>query len=373
MSILSLLDRPIAFHRVFAAIANSVNAGVMLSQAVYWSHRTKDPDGWFYKSQEEWFEETFLSRREQETARKKLIAIGVLEEKRSGLPARLFFRVKKEALEAILIRFSSTAKSPKTNNQDCPNLPILSAQMSHASMSESANQERMDRTNSPIYTETTYTETTYRDYDQENDREDAIAQISEVSDQERQGRKNKTDREASPEFEDWWKGYRSLCRKLSTTTQKVNEGSKLVAIAEWKKLIAKGIKPETIALGTKLYETEKLREVESSGKAIGVPHGCRFLKNQIFNDEIERAGTEQTQESSEVESKQKRWDELRSQLQPLVDRGDIEVYIHTDGGHQELRARHIASGMITIESRLHWIIEPYQRELNAKSIDHCPF
>ena len=224
-----------------------------------------------------------------------------------------------------------------------------------------------------IKTERPMTDLSNTDKSKKYDREDAIAQISKTSDQEHQGRKNKTDRDASPEFEDWWRGYRSLCRKLSTTTQKVNEGSKLVAIAEWNKLIAKGIEPETIAKGTSLYETEKLRELEISGKAIGVPHGCRFLKNQIFNDEIDRAEPEQPQEASEAESKQKRWDELRSQLQPLVDRGDIEVYIHTDGGHQELRARHFVSGMITIESRLHWLIESYQYELKSKSNNQCPF
>ena len=52
-SLLDLLDRPIAFHRVFVTITGSLAAGVMLSQALYWSRRTKDPEGWFYKTQPE--------------------------------------------------------------------------------------------------------------------------------------------------------------------------------------------------------------------------------------------------------------------------------------------------------------------------------
>ena len=99
MSILNLLDRPIAYHRPFAAISGSICGGVFLSQAFYWSQRTSDPDGWFWKTQEQWFNETFMSRYEQETARKKLIAIGVLEQKRQGLPAKLFYRIDREALE----------------------------------------------------------------------------------------------------------------------------------------------------------------------------------------------------------------------------------------------------------------------------------
>ena len=99
MSILNLLDRPIAYHRPFAAISGSICGGVFLSQAFYWSQRTSDPDGWFWKTQEQWFNETFMSRYEQETARKKLIAIGVLEQKRQGLPAKLFYRIDRKALE----------------------------------------------------------------------------------------------------------------------------------------------------------------------------------------------------------------------------------------------------------------------------------
>ncbi len=44
--IAEMLDRPIAFHPVLAKISGSVTAGLMLSQAVYWSNcrsgNTKD-------------------------------------------------------------------------------------------------------------------------------------------------------------------------------------------------------------------------------------------------------------------------------------------------------------------------------------------
>ena len=106
MSILNLLDRPIAYHRPFAAISGSICGGVFLSQAFYWSQRTSDPDGWFWKTQEQWFNETFMSRYEQETARKKLIAIGVLEQKRQGLPAKLFYRIDREALEVKMQNYA---------------------------------------------------------------------------------------------------------------------------------------------------------------------------------------------------------------------------------------------------------------------------
>jgi hypothetical protein len=90
--VLELLDRPIAFHRVLATITGSVAAGLMLSQALYWTRikRRDQPesDGWFYKTQAEWEEETALGRSEQETARKRLRQTSFWQETRRGLPAQ---------------------------------------------------------------------------------------------------------------------------------------------------------------------------------------------------------------------------------------------------------------------------------------------
>ena len=102
-NILELLDRPIAYHRVFAEMAGSVTAGVFLSQAVYWSRRTSDPSGFFYKSRDQWTAETFLTRSEQETARKALRSIGVLIEKRGGEDNRLYFRIDADRLTELLV------------------------------------------------------------------------------------------------------------------------------------------------------------------------------------------------------------------------------------------------------------------------------
>ena len=103
MNFSDLLDRPIAFQRAFVRLGVGITGALMLSQAVYWSKRTNDPDGWFYKGQAEWEEETGLSRCEQETARKALMRIGVLDEVRQGMPARLFYRINLEKLESLLI------------------------------------------------------------------------------------------------------------------------------------------------------------------------------------------------------------------------------------------------------------------------------
>jgi len=92
--LLAVFDMPVTFHRCLVPVAGGVTAALMLSQAI-WLTETVDPasDGWFMCSQEQWTQETGLTRWEQETARRALRRAGLLEERRSGMPARLWFRI----------------------------------------------------------------------------------------------------------------------------------------------------------------------------------------------------------------------------------------------------------------------------------------
>lgn len=125
MNILKLLDRPIAFHRSLVEPAGSVNAALMLSQAIYWALRIpKERDGWFWKTAEEWQAEIGLTRAEQEGARKRLIAANLLEEKLEGIPAKLHFRVietslrKSAKLDEVSLPNSLAEKCQTPNNTE---------------------------------------------------------------------------------------------------------------------------------------------------------------------------------------------------------------------------------------------------------------
>ncbi len=110
--LLQLLDRPIAFHRCFVTLTGSVTAALMLSQALYWQRRCKDPEGWWYKTRDEWAEETGLGRYEQEGARKRLRKLGMLQEHLRGVPATVWYRVNEERLLEELAK----AARQKTSN-----------------------------------------------------------------------------------------------------------------------------------------------------------------------------------------------------------------------------------------------------------------
>lgn len=95
--LLQAFDLPVSFHRCLVPVTGGVTAALMLSQAI-WIAQELDPadGGWFCLSQKEWTEATGLSRWEQQTARRILREAGFLDERRAGMPAKLWFRVRAE-------------------------------------------------------------------------------------------------------------------------------------------------------------------------------------------------------------------------------------------------------------------------------------
>lgn len=93
-----LSDRPVAYHPMIAHILGGVKEALFVCQLLYWHDKGKLLDGWIWKTQREWTEETGLSRYEQEGARKRLIEKGVLEEKLKGIPATLHYRLDLDCL-----------------------------------------------------------------------------------------------------------------------------------------------------------------------------------------------------------------------------------------------------------------------------------
>ena len=98
----ALLGRSLTVYPVLAELTGSLAAGLLLSQALYWATRTKDADGWFYKTQDDWAEETGLTRAEQNKARMKLRGLAFWQEQQRGVTATLHYRVDFPLLTAAL-------------------------------------------------------------------------------------------------------------------------------------------------------------------------------------------------------------------------------------------------------------------------------
>lgn len=115
-TILRALERKTIAYRVdFARIGGGPMAGLFLSQLFYWSDKCIDPDGWVYKTQKEWETELAMTRRNQETVRKKLVESGLIEEKLKGVPARLHYRYKPENVYNALTRLAESDEQADLN------------------------------------------------------------------------------------------------------------------------------------------------------------------------------------------------------------------------------------------------------------------
>lgn len=128
-SILSMLERPIAYQPVYRRITGSTVAAVMLSQAIYWQQRVPEhrPEGcpgpdWWHHTRDEWELETGLSRHEQDTAKKQLVKSGVLSVRRAGLPALTYYRVDTAILVKKIEEYHQFAGLRPSSQPDCGHL-----------------------------------------------------------------------------------------------------------------------------------------------------------------------------------------------------------------------------------------------------------
>jgi len=101
--LLDIFDEPIVFQRAYVGLTGSAVAALFLSYAVYTTERlSAEAEGWFKKSGEEWKTETGLTRFEQQTARRILRELDILIERKYGLPAELYFKIRIDRVLELL-------------------------------------------------------------------------------------------------------------------------------------------------------------------------------------------------------------------------------------------------------------------------------
>ena len=140
-SMLTLLDRPIAFHRCFVDLTRKVAGALLLSQAIYWQRRCESKDGWWWKTAEDWLEETGLHRKEFESARRSCAPF--LQHERRDIPAKCYYRVD---LDEVQSRLSVLDKQvcPKWTNRYVQNgQSTVSTETSSETSSETSFEQAM--------------------------------------------------------------------------------------------------------------------------------------------------------------------------------------------------------------------------------------
>src|SRR4051794_26666297 len=103
--------------RVFITMTGEIDAALLLGQVLYWSDRTTDSDGWFYKSAKEWEEELGLSTYKVNRAIKLLAPWGVQTrlKKANGAPTT-HYRLDSEQFFESISKFLQNGFSRNSQN-----------------------------------------------------------------------------------------------------------------------------------------------------------------------------------------------------------------------------------------------------------------
>jgi hypothetical protein len=97
-----LPNRIVGYSPDLARVVGGATIGLFLSQLLFLSDKGANPDGWVYKSEAEMGKETGLTKREQQTARRKLLSLGVIAIMRGGWKNTYHFKVIWEKLYQLI-------------------------------------------------------------------------------------------------------------------------------------------------------------------------------------------------------------------------------------------------------------------------------
>jgi hypothetical protein len=121
-----LPHRVVGYSPDLARAVGGATIGLFLSQLLFLSDKGANPEGWVYKSEAEMGKETGLSKREQQTARRKLLSLGVITIMRGGWKNTYHFKVIWEKLYRVIagIQRPQTVATEKTQRlQTVPTEP----------------------------------------------------------------------------------------------------------------------------------------------------------------------------------------------------------------------------------------------------------
>jgi hypothetical protein len=122
-----LPNRIVGYSPDLARVVGGATIGLFLSQLLFLSDKGANPEGWVYKSEAEMGKETGLTKREQQTARRKLLSLGVIAIMRGGWKNTYHFKVIWEKLYQVIAgvqRPQTVATEKGEPRQNVPTEPV---------------------------------------------------------------------------------------------------------------------------------------------------------------------------------------------------------------------------------------------------------
>jgi hypothetical protein len=121
-----LPNRIVGYSPDLARAVGGATTGLFLSQLLFLSDKGTNTDGWVYKSEQEMGRETGLTKREQQTARRKLLSLGVIAIERRGFRFSYHFKVIWERLYQVIEKFQRGQNVPTEKIQSAQNVAAQS-------------------------------------------------------------------------------------------------------------------------------------------------------------------------------------------------------------------------------------------------------
>jgi hypothetical protein len=118
-----LPNRTVAYSPDLARAVGGATIGLFLSQLLFLSDKGANTDGWVYKSEQEMGRETGLTKREQQTARRKLLALGIIQIVRRGFKFTYHFRIVWERLLQVIEQYQRGQNVPTQQDEPVQNVP----------------------------------------------------------------------------------------------------------------------------------------------------------------------------------------------------------------------------------------------------------
>jgi hypothetical protein len=118
-----LPNRIVGYSPDLARIVGGATIGLFLSQLLFLSDKGANPEGWVYKSEAEMGKETGLTKREQQTARRKLLSLGIIAIMRGGWKNTYHFKVIWEKLYQVIAGIQRPQTVPTEKSEPLQNVP----------------------------------------------------------------------------------------------------------------------------------------------------------------------------------------------------------------------------------------------------------
>jgi hypothetical protein len=118
-----LPNRTVGYSPDLARAVGGATIGLFLSQLLFLSDKGANPDGWVYKSEQEMGRETGLTKREQQTARRKLLSLGVIAIERRGFKFTYHFKIIWERLYQVIQQLQRTQTVATEETKPLQNVP----------------------------------------------------------------------------------------------------------------------------------------------------------------------------------------------------------------------------------------------------------